>query len=118
MHGRRIVAGLITGAMALSMVAGVASIASADIGAPPVEHSGFAPQQAYFNGSSSSDSQFAPDHAYFNSGNEKARNTQGLQPLPTTSTGTTQVPIALLVGLGVMVLAAGLAIGRRRAHVA
>jgi hypothetical protein len=93
----RILRGLVTGAMALTMGWGTASVALADIGAPPVEHQGFAPAKAWFN-STSEKTQFAPAHSYFNGDTQETRDAEGLAP-PPANTSITRL-VALVVGSG------------------
>ena len=100
---RRILRGLVTGAMALTMATGAASVALADIGAPPVEHQGFAPAKAWFNNPSSEKTQFAPAHSYFNGVTQETRDAEGLAPLPADNSITRLV--ALVVGSGLAGLA-------------
>ena len=100
---RRILRGLVTGAMALTMATGAASVALADIGAPPVEHQGFAPANAWFNNPSSEKTQFAPAHSYFNGVTQETRDAEGLAPLPADNSITRLV--ALVVGSGLAGLA-------------
>src|SRR5213080_1056279 len=96
---RRILRGLMTGAMALTMATGAASVALADIGAPPAEHQGFAPAKAWFNNPNADQAQFAPTHAYFNGPVQKVRDAGGLAPLPASGSDTPLVAIILGSGL-------------------